>query len=279
MKGLEEFRKKKEFLIGVDSDGCAMDTMDCKHKRCFGPCCIKEWELEKWKEPILQYWNEVNLYTMTRGINRFLGLSKVLLHIDEIYTRIPEIKEFGSWVEQSKELSNASLYKMYRQTNRRIYKKALSWSEKVNEEIAKLPEECKKPFDGAVEGIRNAHSTSDIAIVSSANKEAVTKEWETFGLMEWVDVCLTQDKGSKSYCIGLIKKQGYAKDHILIIGDAPGDKEAADRNEVLFYPIQVKKEAQSWKRFVEEALPKFLEGSYRGEYEKQVIREFYENLS
>ena len=65
---LNEYTKKKEFLVCVDSDGCAMDTMDIKHFRCFGPCMVAEWGLEEWKTPILDRWNEVNLYTMTRGI-------------------------------------------------------------------------------------------------------------------------------------------------------------------------------------------------------------------
>ena len=67
---LQEFKKTKDYLICVDSDGCAMDTMDIKHFRCFGPCMVEEWGLEKWAGPILERWNEVNLYTMTRGINR-----------------------------------------------------------------------------------------------------------------------------------------------------------------------------------------------------------------
>ena len=32
---LEGYRKQKEYLICVDSDGCAMDTMDSKHITCF----------------------------------------------------------------------------------------------------------------------------------------------------------------------------------------------------------------------------------------------------
>ena len=42
-----------QFLICVDSDGCAMDTMDIKHIRCFGPCMVKEWGLEEWAQPVL----------------------------------------------------------------------------------------------------------------------------------------------------------------------------------------------------------------------------------
>ena len=37
MKTLDQYTKQKDFLICVDSDGCAMDTMDIKHFRCFGP--------------------------------------------------------------------------------------------------------------------------------------------------------------------------------------------------------------------------------------------------
>ena len=32
-----EFTRKHDYLICVDSDGCAMDTMDSKHMLCFGP--------------------------------------------------------------------------------------------------------------------------------------------------------------------------------------------------------------------------------------------------
>ena len=55
------FTKKKEYLICIDSDGCAMDTMDLKHKKCFGPCMIKEWALESHAQEIQKSWNEVNL--------------------------------------------------------------------------------------------------------------------------------------------------------------------------------------------------------------------------
>ena len=85
MSELELFLKKRDFLVCVDSDGCAMDTMDCKHIHCFGPCMVEEWKLEQWQEPILKYWNQVNLYTMTRGINRFLALAKVLQRVHEDY--------------------------------------------------------------------------------------------------------------------------------------------------------------------------------------------------
>lgn len=32
---LKDFAKRKDYLVCVDSDGCAMDTMDIKHFKCF----------------------------------------------------------------------------------------------------------------------------------------------------------------------------------------------------------------------------------------------------
>ena len=47
------YQKQKDYLVCVDSDGCAMDTMDIKHIRCFGPCMVREWGLEAHQDAIL----------------------------------------------------------------------------------------------------------------------------------------------------------------------------------------------------------------------------------
>ena len=279
MSELELFLKKRDFLVCVDSDGCAMDTMDCKHIHCFGPCMVEEWKLEQWQEPILKYWNQVNLYTMTRGINRFLALAKVLQRVHEDYTEIPGISKFSQWASNAPELSNVAVKAMYEKTKEKIFKKALYWSEAVNLAITDLSDELKKPFEGVKQGLQKAHTYADVAIVSSANREAVIEEWEKFSLMDFVDICLTQTEGSKAYCIQEMLKKGYDQNHVLMVGDAPGDQKAAEKNRVLYYPILVKREQYSWQRFVEEALPRFLEETYRGTYQEKVIEEFLENLS
>ena len=109
MVTLSEFKKTKNFLVCVDSDGCAMDTMDIKHIRCFGPCMIEVWQLQKWEEKILKRWNEINLYTITRGINRFKGLSMALSEINEQYQAIDGIEDLIFWSENADELSQTTL--------------------------------------------------------------------------------------------------------------------------------------------------------------------------
>ena len=61
------------FVVCIDSDGCAMDTMDIKHIRFFGPLAAKYFEIKN-QEVYLEEWNRVNLFSETRGINRFKGL-------------------------------------------------------------------------------------------------------------------------------------------------------------------------------------------------------------
>ena len=61
-------------------------------------------------------------------------------------------------------------------------------------------------------------------------------------------------------------------------GDAPGDQKAALENGVLYYPILVRRETESWKEFKEQAVPRLIEGTYEGTYQKNKTEEFVRNL-
>ena len=272
-----DYKKEKEFLICVDSDGCAMDTMDCKHIHCFGPCMVDEWELGEWKDAILKRWNDINLYTITRGINRFKGLAMALVEINEQYTKIEGIEDLVEWAENSPELSERNLKANLEKEHKIALEKALKWSQAVNIAITKLPEEEKVPFAGALEGLKAAHAVADVAIVSSANREAVIEEWEEHKLLEHVDIVLTQEVGSKAECIRQLLLKGYKPENVLMVGDAKGDSDAAATNGVNYYPILVKREKESWDRFQEEAVKCFTENNYE-EYGKKMHEEFLRNL-
>ena len=277
MTDLQHFVKNREYLVCVDSDGCAMDTMDIKHFRCFGPCIVEEWGLEEWAQPILARWNEINLYTMTRGVNRFKGLAMALDEINAQYTAIEGLDELKAWAASVPELSNGALEKALPAAQGPCLAKALSWSKKVNAAINALPESEKKPFDGAAAGLAAAHAAADVAVVSSANREAVEEEWARCGLLGSVDVLCCQDAGSKAACIAQLKAKGYAPDHILMVGDAPGDKAAAEKNGVWFYPILVRHEAESWAELVSTALARLTSGAY-APYGEALAEKFLANL-
>lgn len=272
------YTKRNDFLICVDSDGCAMDTMNIKHFRCFGPCMVTEWGLEKWKEEILARWNELNLYTMTRGMNRFKGLVKSLGEIREKYCEIEDFNRLEKWVEETAELSNDALEREIGKADSVCLKKALSWSLAVNQSVGRIPEEEKRPFEGVKEALKKAWRDADIAVVSSANPGAVLEEWDLRGLLEYTDAVFAQNSGSKSYCIKELMKRGYRPEHVLMCGDAPGDLEAARQNGVYFYPVLVGREEESWKEFQETGLKRFLEDSYGGQYQTEKEKQFLENL-
>lgn len=276
---ISDFVKTKDFLFCIDSDGCAIDTMDIKHIRCFGPCMVDEWGLSEWKAPILTSWNNVNLYTMTRGINRFKGLAKALREINEKYTKIEGIDVLKKWVEETPELSNNALKREIEVNDCISLRKALSWSEKVNESINQLSFDEKKPFEGVKEALEYASQFGNIAIVSSANRQAVVEEWEEHHLMDYVDIILAQDAGSKAFCIQELLKKGYDNDKVLMTGDAPGDYDAAKKNNVLYYPILVRREKASWKEFKEVAVGNVVDGIYKGDYQNEKIDLFIKNLS
>lgn len=276
--GYFDFEKKSEFMVCIDSDGCAMDTMEVKHRKCFGPQWIYTYGLTENFEECMELWLSINLYSGTRGINRFKGLALALLEVEKRGLCHTEgLEEFAAWTREAKELSNPALMALTQKTENPCVEKALLWSIRTNRAIHGLPAE-DKPFDHVKETMDEMCRKADLAAVSSANKEAVETEWQKHHLAEDCVVLLTQEAGSKAFCIGELKAMGYAPEKVLMVGDAPGDRDAAIKNGVRFYPILVNKEGESWKKLSEEAFPRLLAGTFDEDYQKQLIMEFEQNL-
>jgi beta-glucosidase len=270
---------QKDYLICIDSDGCAIDSMEIKHKKCFGPQMVVEWGLEQWKDKILDSWNQLNLYTITRGINRFRGLGIALQEIHETYITIPELEVYLDWLETTEFFSEEALKKEIEKNQHSIIlPKVLNWSQKVNVCIDHLREEEKPLFSFVQQTILDAAKRADIAIVSSANKKAVLDEWKFGGVIDHVTYIIAQDIGTKEACIASLMEKGYKKEKVIMLGDALGDKKAADLNGVKFYPILAGHEEESWKLFYEKVLTLFLADSYFKEVEKDFYQQFLENL-
>ena len=281
MSIFDSFVRKHDYLVCVDSDGCVMDTMNCKHFNCFGPCMVTEWGLDEWKDEILKRWNEINLFSMTRGINRFKGLAIALGEINEKYTKIVGVEALQHWAETAPALSNDGAAKAAAEATdedaKTVLLKALSWSKAVNASIVELDEALKVPYDGAKEGLAAAHAFADVAMVSSANRDAVEEEWGKFGLLDHTDIVLAQDVGSKAACIKEMLKFGYDLDKVVMVGDAPGDSDAAEKNGVYYYPILVNHEKESWDEAIAVAFSKLQAGEYAA-YGAQKKQEFLRNL-
>ena len=281
MSVFDFFAKEHDYLICVDSDGCVMDTMNCKHFHGFGPSLTMEWGGEEWEDAILRRWADINLLQMTRGIRRFKSLAMLLDEINAKYTRIPGVETLKAWAESAETLSNDSLAAAIEEEKdpegKLCLEKALNWSLTVNEEIAKLPDALRKPFGGVRAALAAAARYADIVVVSGANSDAVEGEWERHGLLPYTCGIHSQDSGSAKDCLDYLLTQGYAPEHVLMIGDAPEALETARHAGVCFYPILVNWEEESWKAFTDEALPRFALGHY-DDYQEERIQIFIENL-
>lgn len=276
---LKELIKEKEFLIGIDSDGCAFDAMEIKHKECFIPNIINVWDLQ----PISKYAREtaefVNLYSRWRGVNRFPALVLVmdmLSERQEVLARgfkVPDITALREWIESETRLGNPALEEAVNKTGNTVLAKALAWSNAVNESVRKIVRGVP-PFPYVRESLELIQEQCDAIVVSATPHEALAREWAEHGLSQYVKVIAGQEMGTKQECLKAAKTGRYADDHVLMIGDALGDMKAARANNVLFYPINPGKEDESWKRFHDEAYGKFITGKYAGKYEEELMAEF-----
>ncbi len=281
MNSLEKWNRHKDLLLCVDSDGCAMDTMDIKHKSCFGPKMIECYGLNAYSEAVQTVWDEINLYSMSRGINRFLALVETLKAVENRGICKPEepYDRLELWTREAKELSGPALTAEIEKYNDSQLSLALRWSSEVNEAISALPD-SHGAYPGVKEALKALSAVADISVVSSANGEALKSEWHRCGLDGYINALLGQEVGSKAFCIAeLIRLGGYDKERVLMVGDAPGDLRAAEKNGVLFYPILVGKEEFSWHRLRNEAFGKLADGSFAGAYQEQLKKEFFDNLS
>lgn len=261
-----------KFVFCIDSDGCVMDTMTYKHQLFFGPLAADVFEVKN-REAFLQEWDRVNLFSRTRGVNRFVGLVMGLE-----YAGVKNIENLKAWVEHTPQLSNASLEAQIAQNPSEDLKKALVWSNAVNQHIHDYKGDTHT-FESVPESLKKLHQLGKIWIVSSANKEAVQSEWQEHGLMQYVDVLFCQDKGKKEDALAQLLTEGYTHSEVLMIGDSPGDLKAAEVNKVGFYPILVGKEKQSWTRLADQVAIDFVNVRLSKEDYQSYADEFWHNLA
>ena len=151
--------------------------------------------------------------------------------------------------------------------------KTLAWSEAVNAAIEDMVHGVP-PFPYVRESLVALNEQADAIVVSATPCEALQREWEEHDIAQRAAVICGQEQGKKDEHLRVAAGTRYPKDHVLMIGDAPGDFKAARANDFLFYPINPGSEEESWRRFHDEALPKFFGGTYAGDYEKELITEF-----
>jgi phosphoglycolate phosphatase-like HAD superfamily hydrolase len=277
---LRAFKKTRDFFIGIDSDGCAFDTMEVKHKECFIPPFVKHFHLAAVSKYAREACEFVNLYSVDRGANRFPAYLKALdLLADRPEVRrrgfrLPPLHGLRDWIARESKLGNPTLKLEVDKTHDPDLTLTYEWSAEVNRNVEAIVKDVP-PFPLVRESLEKMRGEADVMVVSATPGEALKREWEEHGLSGFVGLIAGQELGSKKEHLALAAAPDrYARDRVLMVGDAPGDRKAAEANGVLFYPINPGREDESWQQFHDDALPRFFAGTYAGDYMNQRIKEF-----
>ncbi len=267
----------KKFFIGVDSDGTAFDSMTIKHTDSFIPAMFQVWDLETVKERVTEIEQYINLYSKDRGINRFPGLLMTFEKMIEENIFDKDVSDLRVFVNSGKGFSTKALEDFIKETDSEFLKDVLKWNNLSDKLFA---ENCKdiQPFNFVKQSLSKAIDKADIGVISSATKEGLETDWRGGGIAQFTSVILGKENGSKKEQLKSETEGKYEKECILMIGDAIGDLEAAKSIDAHFYPIIAGEEEKSWEKLYSDALDKFFDGKYAGEYEKTLIDAFYKSF-
>jgi len=264
---LRELRPVHDFFVGVDSDGCVFDSMTVKQCDYFHPLIVRFWGLALIERQLRETAEFVNLGSAWRGRNRFFALLKTFdlladrADVMNSGVPMPDVESIRAYVESGVALGNPTLEAEVARSGNAELRRMLAWSLAVNHEIEARPEPIP-PFAGAVDGLRRISAAADSMVVSQTPEAALVSEWRAHGIDGLVRLIAGQEIGTKAEQIRLAAIGKYAEGNILLIGDAPGDLEAAREAGVRFYPIVPGGEVESWRQFNVTFLDRFLAGKY-----------------
>lgn len=273
------------YLVGIDSDGCVFDSMEVKQRDHFHPLILRHWRLEALETELRATAEYVNLRSPRRGSNRFIALHRTfeLLHawpgLADRGVPLPDPAPLDAWIAEGGILDNTTLAARAAETGDSELRRTLDWSLAVNADIqatmAPIP-----PFDGAREALAALHAVAETVVVSLTPRGALEHEWTLHGIRPFADAVAGQESGSKTRQLQeAMAAGGYPPERVLLIGDAPGDLQAARECGVGFFPTIPGQEAACWRELVATDLALFLQGRYRGEREDTHVAAFTGALS
>src|SRR4051794_3692056 len=194
---LRDFKPTKEFFIGIDSDGCVFDSMEIKHKECFTPMFIKHFHLQAVSKYARETWEFVNLYSKTRGANRFPALSRALNLLRErpqVLARninVAQTKALDEWVARETKLGNATLAAEVANGNHALAG-IKHWSDAVNAAIENIVYGVP-PFPMVRESLGKLNERADAMCISQTPAPALKREWAEHNLDRFVQMIAGQE--------------------------------------------------------------------------------------
>ena len=283
LKELYELNPTREYLVAIDSDGCVFDAMGIKQRECFCPMMIAYFGLQPVAEAARECKEFADLFSITRGANRHKTIVRILTEllpnhpmVQNRSFQVPQLPHYVKWVtDPSSLLSEEGLKHMTEASEgqaKKEFETVFQWSVRVNELVAEIVKDIP-PFPYARESLSKIVEYADIIVCSSTPVEALSREWSEHDIEKYALFIAGQEMGSKAKHLSVMAEK-YKPNKILMMGDAISDQHAAEINHVMFYPINPGNEAESWKRFYDEAFEKFLNNTYASDYQTKLKKEF-----
>ena len=260
-----------KFIIGIDADGTIFDTMNIKHKEVFWQCMMERWGVDDPDGSVLAMAEKINLYSKSRGVNRFPGLLAVM-------ERCPALdgldkSPLSDFINSDYPTSNAGLERYINDGHTQsILLDALAWSRDIDRVFAEKTENLL-PFVGADKSIRRMSAVADVVIISSASGAILERDLANAQLTDCITKVMGQECGKKHEQLSAVISD-LSPDRILMIGDAISDRDAAKRVGAYFYPIIPGGEEESWQSFFDKYLDAFINDEYHGRYEELLYDKF-----
>lgn len=288
---LTDFTPRHDLFFGIDSDGCVFDSMTIK-QRIFHDGVIEFWGLEAVAGEARRICEWVGLFSPWRGLNRFQLILRIFQALSNCvaaqgftsqgkqkfkgWAKLPT-QELAQFVESGVILSMPELEKWIERTGSTELQTVLDWSREMSRRISELPP--IPVFDGVARGLEKLREASDLIVVSQTTEDALVREWNHAGLTPLVDVIAGAELGAKSESLARAAVGRYPLDKIVMVGDAPGDLEAARTVGCLFFPIIPGDEVASWRELVSDGLPRLKNGTFAGACQEELIARFNAALS
>lgn len=283
----DDYLAERPLLVAVDSDGSALDTMDVKYRQCFIPAVIDHFELGVVAAAATQVAEFVFLNSQSRGLDRFRALARILdLVADHPDIRAaafkpPALAVYRAWLDQADTINEPALAQAAAQADSNDgdeLDQVLRWSRAIDAATQARVGDTP-PFEGVREALARAAGVADVVVISSAPTRVVQAEWRTQAIDSGVRLICGLEFGPKAQLLGTFMAHHYGIGKVMMIGDSPGDRRAAQTSGARFYPIIPAREQRSWQRFDAEILDLFSSGRYSNELENRLSAEFDAALS
>jgi phosphoglycolate phosphatase-like HAD superfamily hydrolase len=270
-----------EYLVAVDSDGCAFDAMNGKHLNVFIPEAVAVFGLENYGDLYPQAAKTVNLFSDLRGCNRFPALYCSLMLAQKRLGQpldIPDVEPYREFLASGSGLSRDALAQWHRTHPAAVLEKVIEWNDRVNARF-KTDTSAHRVFGWVRETLEAAAAFADVMVCSAASRATLVDEWAAGGLGAFVTRIAGQENGTKSEQLqSAVRAGGFDPQKVLMIGDAPGDHSAAQAAGAWFYPIVPGDEEHAWHVCRYAVLPAFHQGRYGKSMEAIYIEQFHRNL-